>query len=172
MPLNVLIAGASGFLGSHLTEELVSRGHTVVALVRRPASLPGESSWDPYAGVYEREVFERADVVVNVAGSSTVGNPHSGKWARELRESRVTTTGVLAEAIASSERRPAFLAGNAIAWYGDHGADVVTEETGSNGDSLLTGVTREWQDAAAPAVDAGARVCILRTAPIIDKAAP
>ncbi len=42
-------------------------------------------------------------------------------WARNLRESRVTTTRVLARAIADSERRPAYLAGNAIAWYGDHG---------------------------------------------------
>src|SRR4051794_7197231 len=172
MPLNVLISGASGFLGTHLTEELIARGHAVVALVRRPSSLPDESSWDPYAGAYEREAFERADVVVNLAGSPTVGNPHSKRWARELRESRVTTTRVLAEAVAASGRRPAFLAGNAIAWYGDHGDDVVTEESGSTGDSLLTGVTRAWQDAAAPASDAGARVCILRTAPVIDKAVP
>lgn len=169
MALNVVIAGASGFLGTHLSTELRASGHTVVALVRRPASGPGESTWDPYAGVYDRDVIERADVVVNLAGTPTVGNPHSKKWARELRESRVTTTRVLARAIADSERRPAFLAGNAIAWYGDHGEQVVTEETESTGDSLLTRVTREWQDAAGPAADAGARLCLLRTAPVMDR---
>ena len=169
MPKTVVIAGASGFLGTHLSEELTSRGHAVIALVRRPTSAPDESAWDPYAGVYDREVIERADVVVNLAGAPTLGNPHSTKWQRELRESRVTTTRVLAEAIAASARRPAFLAGNAIAWYGDHGDAVVTEESDSRGDSFMTGVTREWQDAATPAVDAGARVCFLRTAPVIDR---
>jgi uncharacterized protein len=169
MPLNVVIAGASGFLGSHLTRELVGRGHAVTALVRRPTSAPDESSWDPYTGVYDRDTIERADVVVNLAGTPTVGNPHSTKWAHELRSSRVTTTRVLAEAVAGSDRRPAYLAGNAIAWYGDHGDRVVTEETGSNGDSLLTQVTREWQDATTPAVEAGARVCVLRTAPVMDR---
>ena len=169
MPKTVVIAGASGFLGTHLSEELTSRGHAVIALVRRPTSAPDESAWDPYAGVYDREVIERADVVVNLAGAPTLGNPHSTKWQRELRESRVTTTRVLAEAIAASDRRPAFLAGNAIAWYGDHGDAVVTEESDSRGDSFMTGVTREWQDAATPAVDAGARVCFLRTAPVIDR---
>ena len=122
MPLNVVIAGASGFLGPTSPQELVARGHAVVALVRRPTSAPDESSWDPYAGIYDRDVIERADVVVNLAGTPTIGNPHSKKWARNLRSSRVTTTRVLAEAVAGSERRPAFLAGNAIAWYGDHGA--------------------------------------------------
>jgi uncharacterized protein len=167
----VVIGGASGFLGRHLSTALVERGHAVVALTRRPSSAPDESTWDPYAGIYDRSVIERADVVVNLAGSPTIGNPHSGSWARNLRESRVTTTRVLAEAVATSERRPAYLAGNAIAWYGDHGDEVVTEESESRGDSFMTSVTREWQDAARGAVDAGIRVCLLRTSPVMDKEA-
>ncbi|WP_243059723.1 TIGR01777 family oxidoreductase [Nocardioides sp. SR21] len=169
MSLNVVIAGASGFLGSHLAEELAGRGHSVVALVRRPTSAPDESTWDPYAGAYDRDTIERADVVVNLAGSPTIGNPHSKTWARNLRTSRITTTRVLAEAIAGSDRKPAYLAGNAIAWYGDHGSQVVTEASGSDGSSMLTEVTREWQSATLPAVEAGARVCLLRTAPVMDK---
>lgn len=171
MPLNIVIAGASGFLGSHLTDTLVQRGHAVVALVRRPTSAPDESSWDPYAGVYDRDVVEAADVVVNLAGAPTAGNPHSGRWSRELRESRVTTTRVLARAIAGSERKPAFLAGNGISWYGDRGAEVLTEESATGAGGLLTDVTREWQDAAGPAAEAGARLCVLRTAPVMDRRA-
>jgi len=169
MPLSILIAGSSGFLGTHLTEELLRRGHGVTALVRKPTSAPDESAWDPYAATYDRAVIEAADVVVNLAGTPTAGNPHSDKWARELRESRVTTTRVLAEAIAASDRKPAFLAGNGISYYGDHGDQVLTEASDSRGHALLTDVTREWQAAAAPAVAAGSRVCILRTAPIMDK---
>jgi uncharacterized protein (TIGR01777 family) len=164
----IVIAGASGFLGRHLTAELVDRGHAVIALTRRPTSAPDESSWDPYADVYDRAVIERADVVVNLAGTPTIGNVHSRKWARDLRESRVTTTRVLARAIAGSARRPAYLAGNAIAWYGDHGDEVVTEASDSRGDSLMTSLCREWQDVADPAVEADARVCFLRTAPVMD----
>jgi uncharacterized protein (TIGR01777 family) len=167
--VRILIAGSSGFLGSALTDVLTGRGHTVVALVRRPASSPGESSWDPYAATYDREAVETADVVVNLAGSPTAGNPHSAKWARELRESRVRTTSTLAAAIAASDRKPAFLAGNGISYYGDRGAEVLTEESDSRGDSLLTSVTRDWQAAVQPAVDAGARVCILRTSPVMDR---
>jgi uncharacterized protein (TIGR01777 family) len=167
--MQIVIAGASGFLGTHLSDELVRRGHAVTALVRRPTSALDESTWDPYAGIYDRDVIERADVVVNLAGSPTAGNPHSQKWARELRESRVTTTRLLARAVADADTPPAYLAGNGISWYGDHGDQVLTEDSNSRGDALLTRVTREWQAAADPAVEAGARVCVLRTSPVMDR---
>ena len=167
--MRVLLAGSSGFLGTALSDALVARGHAVTALVRRPTSAPDESSWDPYAGTYDRATVEAADVVVNLAGSPTAGNPHSAKWARELRESRVTTTQVLARAIADSERKPAFLAGNGISFYGDRGDEVLTEESDSRGDALLTTVTRDWQAAADPAIEAGSRVCVLRTSPVMDR---
>lgn len=165
---HVVLAGASGFLGSHLRETLVRRGHTVTALVRRPARDPGESAWDPYAAVVEPRLIESADVVVNLAGSPTLGNPHSRRWSQALEESRVATTRTLASAIGRSERRPALLAGNAVGWYGDHGDAALTEAADTRGHSLMTQVCRAWQDATRPAADAGARVCLLRTAPVMD----
>jgi uncharacterized protein (TIGR01777 family) len=167
--LSIVLAGGSGFLGTHLREELVRRGHTVTSLVRREPAGGSESRWDPYAGVLDQSLVSAADVVVNLAGSPTAGNPHSRKWARELRESRITTTRVLATAVAAAERPPAFLAGNGISYYGDHGDQVLTEASDSRGHALLTQVTREWQEAADPAVAAGARVCVLRTAPVMDR---
>src|SRR4051794_36796327 len=74
--MRFLIAGASGFLGSHLRESLALAGHDVTALVRRPAGA-GEARWDPYAGMLDPDLVARADVVVNLAGSPTAGNPHS-----------------------------------------------------------------------------------------------
>jgi hypothetical protein len=167
--VHVVVGGASGFLGRHLVEALKARDHTVTQLVRRDPVADDESRWDPASGRIDAQVIEDADVVVNVAGSPTVGNPHSKKWARNLRESRVSTTRTLAEAIAASDKRPAFLAGNAIAIYGDHGDAQVTEAGDSRGHTLMTEVTRVWEAAAQAAVDAGARVCFLRTAPVMDR---
>jgi uncharacterized protein (TIGR01777 family) len=61
------------------------------------------------------------------------------------------------------------VAGNAVGWYGDHGAELVTEESDSRGQSFMTGICREWQAATEPAAAAGARVTLLRTVPIIDR---
>lgn len=171
MSLSVLLAGGSGFLGSHLDRALTERGHRVTTLVRRRAQGPSEATWDPYAGEVPQPLVDAADVVVNLAGSPTLGNPHSKKWARELRESRVTTTRVLAEAIAAAATPPAYLAGNGISYYGDHGSAVLTEASDTRGHALLTEVTREWQAATIPAEKAGSRVCILRTSPVMDRRA-
>lgn len=169
--MRFLIAGASGFLGNHLRDSLVLAGHDVTSLVRREAG-PGQARWDPYAGRLDAGLVEQADVVINLAGAPTLGNPHSKRWATDLLESRVTTTRVLAEAIAASGRRPDFLAGNGISYYGDRGAEVLTESAESSGDAFLTEVTRQWQAAAEVAAGAGARVCVLRTAPVLDRRNP
>ncbi|HSF37307.1 MAG TPA: TIGR01777 family oxidoreductase [Nocardioides sp.] len=168
--MRVVIAGASGFLGTHLSDHLRVHGHEVTALVRREAEGARESRWDPYTGQLDPSVVESSDVVVNLAGSPLFGNPHSARYRRALMDSRVVTTQVLAEAIAKSDRKPAFLANNGTSFYGDHGAEVLTEESDTRGEALLTRVTRAWQDATLPAVEAGARVCVLRTAPVLDRA--
>ncbi len=170
--MRVVIAGASGFLGTHLTDHLRVHGHEVTALVRREPSSPRESRWDPRAGQVDAAVIARADAVVNLAGASIAGNPHSAKWSTEVMESRVSTTGTLAKAIAGAERPPAFLAGNGIAVYGDHGDAPVTEESESRGDAFLTRVSREWEAATSPAEEAGARLCVLRSAPVMDRTSP
>ena len=166
--MRFLIAGSSGFLGTRLSERLAHQGHDVTALVRRPPGA-GEVRWDPYAAGLGPEVVDDHDVVVNLAGSPTAGNPHSRKWAENLMHSRVTTTRVLAEAIAASVSTPTFIAGNGISIYGDHGSERLDEDAESRGDALLTRVSRAWQEATEPAVLAGARVCVLRTSPVYDR---
>ena len=170
--MRVLVAGASGFLGSHLVEALRANGDEVRALTRSAPTSADQIAWDPSAGRLDPAALDGVDVVVNLAGSPTVGNPHSGKWAENLRESRVSTTRTLAEAIAGHRGRPAFLAQNGVGWYGDHGPEVITEASDSRGEAFMTHVSRDWQDAATPAVEAGARVCFLRTVPVHDRTAP
>jgi len=166
--MRFLIAGSSGFLGTRLREQLESRGHEVTSLVRRPPNA-GEVTWEPYSRALDPSVVDRHDVVVNLAGSPMLGNPYSKKWSQALLESRVRTTRALADAIAASENKPAFLAGNGISYYGDHGSEPLTEAADSRGAALLTRVAQAWQAATEPAAEAGVRVCVLRTAPLFDR---
>lgn len=56
--LRVLVAGATGYIGKHAVRELVRRGHTVVALARRPRGAPRSE---------ERTVSELAPAEVRFA---------------------------------------------------------------------------------------------------------
>jgi len=168
MDMRFLIAGSSGFLGTLLRERLQAEGHAVTRLVRRPPT-EGEVQWDPYTTPLGTAVVDNHDVVVNLAGSRLTGNPHSKRWADAMVRSRVTTTGVLARAIAASETKPSFLVGSGSSWYGDRGDTPLTESEPSTGDAFMTNVTRQWQAATSPATAAGVRVCLLRSAPVIDR---
>lgn len=166
--MRVVISGASGFLGRHLTDHLRVHGHDVVGLTRGSAG-EHESQWDPAAGRVDVDLVQGADAVINLAGASIAGNPHSSSWEHEVMNSRVSSTRLLADTIAGAERPPAFLAGSGISIYGDHGPRPLTEDSESVGDALLTRVTRAWEAATTPAREAGARVCLLRTAPVLDR---
>lgn len=170
-PLHVVIAGASGYLGQSLVPALRERGHEVTRLVRREAG-PGESAWDPQGGVVDEALVQGADVVVNLAGAPLIGNPHSRSWARAVLESRKATTGLLAATVAAAERPPALVNASGISWYGDHGSAPLTEASDTRGHALLTRVCRTWEAAARPAQEAGARVVLLRTAPVQDRRHP
>ena len=113
--MRVVIAGASGFLGTHLTEHLRVGGHEVTHLVRREPERPRESRWDPYAGSSTRRSSTRADVVVNLAGARLAGNPHSQAGRATCSRAGSRPPGVLAAPSRRAERPPALLASNGIA---------------------------------------------------------
>jgi uncharacterized protein (TIGR01777 family) len=82
--------------------------------------------------------------------------------------SRVETTRTLAEAVAASDRRPAFVAQGGISGYGDRGEALVTEETPNDADTFMAEVTRLWEAATRPATEAGVRVVVMRTGVVLD----
>jgi len=115
--MRVIISGASGLIGSALSKELRSGGHDVVALVRR-APNAGEIQWDPAAGVLAADALDGADAVVHLAGAGIGDRRWTEDYKRELLESRVRSTTLLAERIAAAPTKPVFLSGSAIGAYG------------------------------------------------------
>lgn len=167
--MRIVIAGASGFLGQAWREHLAREGHDVVRLVREEPLSPSESRWDPYAGVVDQAVIDSADVVANLAGAPIAHWPWTASYKRKLHDSRVITTRVLAEAIATAPSPPAFLAQSGIAGYGDRGDELLTEASSTDADTTLGRITREWEAATEPATAAGARVCVMRTAVVLHR---
>lgn len=176
--MRVVIAGASGFLGSALTRQLRADGHEVTRLVRRSPTAADEAGWDPSAGTLDPAVVTGADAVVSLAGSpigTRVGpvqvpfRPWTSSYRRTFRESRVRSTRTLAEAVAAADRRPeVFVAGSAVGYYGDAG-DTVLDETAPRGDGFLPETAAAIEDATAPAEVAGVRVVQLRTGLPLDR---
>jgi uncharacterized protein (TIGR01777 family) len=161
--MDIVVAGSHGFIGAELLERLREDGHHVRRLVRRAPQTSDEHEWDPDAGVLDPGVLEGADAVVNLAGAGIGDHRWTTEYKRTLVTSRTRTTGLLARTMAGLDAPPpVWVQGSAIGYYGDRGAQVLTE-TSASGDGFLARLVREWEAATAPAEQAGVRVVHART---------
>jgi uncharacterized protein len=168
--MRILMAGASGFLGTRLADRLRGAGHDLTYLVRRPARRPDEVTWQPSQGQLDPAVVAAADVIVNLGGAGVADKRWTPRYKSLLRSSRVDTTGTIARAITqlpAADRPATLLQASAVGWYGDTGDREVTEETAA-GRTFLADLCRVWEAAARPAEDAGTRVVLLRTGLPVD----
>jgi uncharacterized protein (TIGR01777 family) len=161
-PLKIIISGASGMIGTALTQFLTGGGHEVRALVRRKPQ-GSEIFWDPDKGQIDPNSVDNADVVIHLAGE----NIGAGRWTAErkkrIMESRAVGTNFLSQTLASLRNPPkVFISSSAIGFYGDRGEEILTEQS-PMGKGFLTDVCRAWEEAAEPAKKAGIRVVNIRT---------
>jgi uncharacterized protein (TIGR01777 family) len=166
--VRVVVAGSSGLIGTALVSHLREAGHDVLRLVRRAPAAPDERGWDPPAGRIDDGTFDGVDAVINLNGVGIADRPWSGARKQLVRDSRNVPTEVLATAVAA-HGVPALLSASGINYYGDTGPHEV-DESAPPGRGFLAEVCRDWEAATKPARDAGARVVLLRSAPVLSPA--
>jgi uncharacterized protein len=169
--VEVAITGAGGLIGSALARSLRADGHVVRRLVRPPAngrqSAAGAIRWDPAAGTIDSDALDGIDTVVHLAGAGIGDKRWSPARKREIRESRVRGTDLLARTLAGLSRPPTvFVSGSAVGYYGDRGDEELTEQSAPGAD-FLAEVVQAWEAAAQPAVDAGIRTVFLRNGVVL-----
>jgi uncharacterized protein len=165
-----LLAGASGFLGTAIRVRLAGDGHQVVRLVRRKPATSTEFWWDPDSGDVDAAAFDGVDVAINLAGVPVAPLPWTESRREQILSSRVNTTSTVARGLATQNdgRRRTLIQMSGIARYGTSSrAEPYTEDSPAATDYLAQ-VTTKWEAAAQPAADAGVRVVVLRTSPVMD----
>jgi uncharacterized protein (TIGR01777 family) len=166
--VKVAVSGASGFIGSALVPALQSGGHDVLRLVRRESRGPSEVEWDPATEVVDRSRLAGVDAIVHLAGAN-VGKRWTESRKREIMESHVDGTRLLAATAAALEPRPSvLLCAGGIDVYGGRGDEILTEES-SLGEGFLAAVGQAKEASAEPARVAGIRVVSFRQGIVLQK---
>lgn len=166
--LRILMAGASGLIGTALSAELEKRGDEVYRLVRREPAGARELRWDPAAGQIDAEQLGGFDAAVSLSGAVIGGKRWTEARKREIVSSRVDTTDLMVSGLlASGSPPPVIVVSSAIGIYGNRGDETLDEGSppGDPGEFLVE-VVEAWEKAGTAAEEAGLRVPRLRTAPV------
>jgi uncharacterized protein (TIGR01777 family) len=163
--MNIGITGATGFIGQHLIDIALRRGHEVIAFSRDPSqTIPG----------CEMRRFS-PETPTDLTGCEALvhlaGEPVFGLWTpakmRRIRESRVLGTRRLVEALnACAEPPESFICSSAIGFYGEGGENELTEAA-APGSGFLADTCRDWEAEGLEARNT--RTVLLRTAIVLGK---
>lgn len=174
--MRVVVSGATGTIGRAVSEALVARGDTAVALSREPDRarrvLPSEQveahGWArPAADPPPRDALSRADAVIHL-----LGEPIAQRWSRsakdEIRDSRVLSTRALSKALRElpeAERPKVLVSQSATGFYGPRDAEPV-DESSPPGRDWLSELVVAWEREALAASDL-MRVAVTRTGVVL-----
>jgi nucleoside-diphosphate-sugar epimerase len=128
--MDVLITGATGFIGQKLVSALLERGDGVNYLARqRSNKISSRAAFHPWNGETPPPLnsVPRLNVIVHL-----MGEPVAQRWTKEVKErilrSRVEGTRQLVSAIGGLRHKPSILiSASAVGIYGDRGDELLTE---------------------------------------------
>jgi uncharacterized protein (TIGR01777 family) len=170
--MKIVIAGATGLIGSELANRFSADDHTIVVLARDTQQVKPQyqsSEWNPSESQIDSSVLEGADLVINLAGAN-LAQRWTNTRKREILESRLQSTHLLSKTIAQLDKPPElFISASAIGYYGNHDPEEKVDEATETGAGFLASVCQKWEAATRPAEEKGVRVVHPRFGIVLSK---
>jgi uncharacterized protein len=171
MKNKIIIAGGSGALGTALLKNFHSESHEVVILSRKKGIDKGNVRyvvWDGKSfGAWVSEI-DGADVVINLTGKY-VNCRYTPENRKEIIDSRVDSTTILAQAINKVQNPPSvWINAGSAAIFGD-GGDEVKYENSPAGNGFSPDVCKEWEKAFFGIETPGTRKIFLRIGMVLQQ---
>ncbi len=170
--MEILITGGSGFIGSSLSEYLLSRGHKITAIGRskdqhriRHEDYRYLAADTTRPGKWQKAV-EEAEAVVNLTGA-TIFKRWTANYKKQIYDSRIQTTRHVVAALPEGKNTTLCSASGA-GYYGNRNDDILKEDE-SVGHDFLAGVSRDWEKEAMQAAAKGVRVAVMRFGVVLGK---
>ncbi|EHQ91011.1 TIGR01777 family oxidoreductase [Desulfosporosinus youngiae] len=167
--MNVLIFGGTGFLGRHLTEELLSCGYQVSVITRNRQMIANKIEsdvelleWDNTTPLSSIRNLGAIDGVINFAGESIGNRRWTDSVKPEILNSRINSTRAIVNAINDGTIKPKVLINaSAVGYYGSHQNEKITESE-APGQDFLAEVCRKWEAEAYKVHKQSTRVVTIR----------
>ncbi len=173
--MNILITGATGFIGKELTNALLKAGNNITVISTKPETATSvfekpvsAIGWN-ISNVELAKIISGCQAVINLAGADISAKPWNSAYKRIMESSRIKTTKKLVDAIDMTQSKPeVFIQGSAIGYYGNH-PDKSFDENTPKGEGYLPDLVEKWENAAKPLTKMGIRVAWIRTGVVMGK---
>jgi uncharacterized protein len=168
---NILITGASGLIGSRLTEFLHEKGHQIAHLSRTRRSGKAKTFlWDIEKDKIDGEALQPADVIVHLAGESIGGKPWTRERKDKILKSRTHSTWLLYDELKKGRHNvKSLICASAIGYYGTDENGVLFNENDKQGSGFLAEVVHQWEEFADQISSLGIRVVKIRTGVVLSE---
>jgi uncharacterized protein (TIGR01777 family) len=160
--MRIVIAGASGFMGTRFGQLYRERGDEVATIGRRAGSGHSDAARGDQARI--GRLLDGADILINLAGKS-VNCRYTEANMAEIFRSRLETTAELGRVVGIIDNPPPLWFNASTATIYRHADDrPMTESAGEIGSGFSVNVATSWEKAFFDAPREGVRQVALRTA--------
>lgn len=164
MSKKILITGASGLVGAHLTEMLLQKGYPVVHVGRtnRAGKIPA-FVWNVEKGEFDAEALQGVGTIINLAGAGIADKRWTPSRRRELVESRTKSVALLYDTLSKHKHEvTTVVSASALGYYGVGANDEIFTEQDKPGTDFLATLTQQWEAEADKIQSLNIRVVKLR----------
>jgi uncharacterized protein (TIGR01777 family) len=161
---NILITGASGLIGTRLTEMLLQKGHHVSHLGRTKKNNGQVKSfrWNVDQHQIDEDALQGIDTIIHLAGAGVADKRWTQKRKHEILESRTRSTQLLFDTLEKRNHSvKSVISASAIGYYGFESSDELTE-TSAAGKDFLSNVTKQWEEEVNKIESLGIRIIKIR----------
>jgi uncharacterized protein len=174
--MKIIIAGATGFIGSALIKKLKHKVEIVV-ISRDP--VKAAQQFDKQTGLHfvgwddplplVRDTLANSTAIVNLSGAPIAGKRWSNAYKKQIISSRIKPIEKLSKLIEQLKLKPeVVIQASATGFYAFDEEETFTESANA-GQSFLSKVSQQWELAAEQFIKISPRVVLLRTGIVLDK---
>lgn len=147
MKKKILITGASGLVGTRLTELLVDQGYDVCHLGRSKKSGKIKSFvWNIETGAFDKSALAGVTSIIHLAGAGVADKRWTKKRKQEILQSRIKSTALLFDVLKNTAHGvESIVSASAIGYYGFSESGEVFTEDAESGSGFLADVTKQWE---------------------------
>ena len=172
--MNILITGATGLIGSKLTNDLLLNGYAVNYLTTRKSQIKSNSKingyyWNPEKNIIDLECFKNVDTIINLAGSN-IAKRWSDSNKLDILNSRIKSLNLLKYSISYNKINiKKIISASAIGIYPSSVDNVYKENESLISDSFLGKVVCQWESAVNSFKDLEIDVVIVRIGLVLSR---